>query len=88
MSYKGCREKALGNAIKRPTKDEEEIKKNARRSIVAKGDISEGTVITEDMLDVKRPGTGIEPKYMEMIVGRQAKENIKKDEIIAMRMIT
>jgi len=57
-------EKTLGDWIRKPTKGEEEIKKVARRSIVAKVDISEGTVITGDMLDVKRPGTGIEPKYM------------------------
>ena len=81
-------EKALGDGIKRPTKDEVEIKRVARRSIVAKEDMSKGIIITEDMLDVKRPGTGIPPKYMEMIVGRKAKENIKKDEIIAMGMIT
>ena len=81
-------EKALGDGIKKPTKDEKVIKRAARRSIVAKVDIPEGTIIMEDMLDVKRPGVGIEPKYMEMIVGRKAKENIKKDEIIAMRRIT
>ncbi len=81
-------ENALGEGIKRPAKEEEEIKKVARRSIVAKEGIPEGAIITEDMLDVKRPGTGIAPEYMEMIVGRKAKKSIKKDEIIAMKMIT
>ena len=76
-------EKALGDAIKRPTTNEEEIKRVARRSIVAKEDILVGTVITEDVLDAKRPGTGIEPKYMERIIGKKAKVNIKKDDIIA-----
>ena len=80
-------EKALGDGIKKPTKEEEEIKKVARRSIVAKINIPEGTIITEDMLDVKRPGTGIEPKYMEMIVGRKAKENIRKDELVTREII-
>jgi len=81
-------EKALGNGIKKPTKEEEEIKKVARRSIVAKVDISKGAIITEDMLDVKRPGTGIEPKYLKFIIGRKTKEDIKKDEIISLKMIT
>ena len=71
-------EKALGDGIKRPTKEEEEIKKVARRSIVAKVDISKGAIITEDMLDVKRPGTGIEPKYLKFIIGRKTKEDIKR----------
>ena len=80
-------EKALGGGIKRPTKEEEEVKKVVRRSIVAKMDIFEGAIITEDMLDVKRPGMGIEPKYVDMVVGRKAKENIKRDEIITWKII-
>ena len=80
-------EKALGNGIKKPTKEEKEIKKAARKSIVAKVDISKGTIITEDMLDVKRPGTGIEPKYLKFIIGRKAKEDIKKDDVIRFEMI-
>ena len=75
-------EMALGDGIKKPTKEEEEIKKVARRSIVAKVDIPEGAIITEDMLDVKRPGIGIEPKYKERIIGKRAKVNIEKDELI------
>lgn len=75
-------EKAFGDGIKRPTKDEEEIKKIARRSIVAKLDIPEGAIITGDMLDVKRPGTGIEPKYLNSVIGRKVKENIRHDELI------
>ncbi|HJH25394.1 MAG TPA: N-acetylneuraminate synthase [Methanophagales archaeon] len=80
-------EKALGDWIKRPTTNEEEIKKIARRSVFAKIDISEGTVITEDMLDVKRPGTGIEPKYFDFIVGMRAKKDIKKSDIVLWKMI-
>ena len=80
-------EKALGNGIKKPTKEEEKIKKVARKSIVAKVDISKGAIITEDMLDVKRPGTGIEPKYLKFIIGRKAKEDIKKDDVIRFEMI-
>ena len=75
-------ERAMGDVIKRPTKGEEEIKKVARRSIVAKVDIPEGAIIAEDMLDVKRPGTGIEPRYLERIVGKRAKRCIKGGELI------
>ncbi len=75
-------EKALGDGIKRPTKNEGEVKRVVRRSIVARVDIPDGTIITGDMIDVKRPGTGIEPKYMKMVVGKRAKINIKKDDLI------
>jgi len=75
-------ERALGDGIKKPTKDEEGIKKVARRSIVAKVNIPKGTVIKEDMLNAKRPGTGISPKYVEKIIDKKAKLSIKKDELI------
>jgi len=80
-------EKALGDGIKQPTETEEEIKKVARRSVVAKVDIPEGAIIKEDMLDVKRPGTGIEPKYWQYISGMRAKKDINKDEIITWKII-
>jgi len=71
--------KAMGNAIKEPTEEEEKNKKVARRSIVAKVDILEGTIITEEMLGIKRPGTGIEPKYIEEIAGATTKVDIKRN---------
>jgi len=80
-------EKALGDGIKQPTETEEEIKKVVRKSVVAKVGIPEGTAITEDMLDIKRPGIGIAPKFMDMIMGRKAKEDIKKNDIITWKII-
>lgn len=78
-------EKALGNGTKKPTPEEEEIKKVARRSIVAKVEIPKGTVITDDMLDFKRPGVGIEPKYLNKVIGKRAKRDIQPDELIHLR---
>lgn len=75
-------EKALGTGIKKPTSSEEKIKKIVRKSIVAKADIPKGAKITKDMLIIKRPGTGVEPRYLIKIVGKIAKQNIKKDSLI------
>jgi len=75
-------ESALGDGIKRPTADEKETKKAARRSLVARTNIPAGTVITEDMLDIKRPGTGLEPKLINLVIGKKAKKNIAFGEII------
>lgn len=73
---------ALGN-YSRTVSEKELIKREAfRRSIVASRDILEGEVITEEDIDFKRPGTGIEPKFAPFIIGRKAKRNIKYDEII------
>ncbi len=75
-------EKALGDGIKQPTPEEEEIKKVARRSIVARVDIPAGTIITEDMLAIKRPGTGMSAEDHEPDHGEKGKENIKSGELI------
>ncbi len=76
-------EKAMGNGIKKPTKDELETMKVVRRSIVSVKRIPKGSVITEDMLAIKKPGTGIEPKFMDKVVGRKAKWHIDNDELIS-----
>lgn len=73
---------AIGDGIKKPKKNEEPIKAIARRSIVAKEDISTGTIISKDMLSIKRPGTGIEPKDIDLVLGKKTIAPLKKDEII------
>ena len=75
-------EKGLGNGIKKPTDDEIKIKKLVRKSIVAKEDILKGSILTEEMLEIKRPGTGIEPKYLDELVGKELIEDIKKDDLL------
>lgn len=60
---------------------------NARRSIVADGNIPVGTVITESMLTFKRPGTGISPDRLFEVVGKAALTDIEDDTIITADMI-
>jgi len=75
-------EKGMGNGIKRLTDGEELIKRTARKSIVAKVEIQKGSIITKNMLDFKRPGIGIEPKYLDRVIGKRARMSIKPDELI------
>ena len=79
-------EKALGSPVKVPVEAEREMRDIARRSIMAKVDIPLGTVITEDMLVFKRPGTGVSPKHLYKIVGNVSISNIKKDSLINLKM--
>lgn len=57
-------------------------RKNARRSIVAKVDIKQGEILSEDKLITKRPAKGISAFYYDDVVGRKAKRDIKEDEIL------
>ena len=76
-------EKAMGNGIKVPSENEEKIKTVARKSIVAKKNIVAGTIVDESMLDFKRPGTGLEPKYLHLLINKKIKKDVMKDERIS-----
>ncbi len=81
-------EAALGDGVKRgPSPEEaEEMYSKARRSLVAAAPIPAGTVVTESMLCVKRPGYGIAPKFLDAVVGRVAHHDIDDDEILTWEM--
>jgi N-acetylneuraminate synthase len=55
---------------------------NARRSIVAAKEIPAGKVIDESDLDFKRPGFGVSPMDIDLVVGKKAKKMIDADELI------
>lgn len=78
---------ALGTSAKKPTKEELEIKKYIRKSIVAIVDIPANTKITKNMLAIKRPGTGISPKEIQKIIHKKTKKDIKKNELISWQKI-
>ena len=58
---------------------EKEAVKFARRSIVSKIKIKKNTIIEENMLDIKRPGTGIAPKFLEELIGSKTINDIEED---------
>lgn len=72
----------LGNGIRKPNKNEKNVSKVARKSIIAHKDIKKGKIIKKSDVIIKRPGTGIEPKYLSKIIGKKARKNIKKDKMI------
>ncbi len=73
-------EKALGDGIKKPNISEIEIMKVARRSLIATRDIRAGEVIKESDIAIKRPGTGILPKFKEVVIGMKLANDIRQDE--------
>lgn len=80
-------ETAFGSGIKEPHEEENAIKKVARRSLIARRNINAGDLLKENDLAIKRPGTGIEPKYMKIILNRRTRTRIQKDQVINWDMI-
>ena len=75
-------EVAMGDGVRKFSQNELEIKKVARKSIVLNQDVPEGTVLKRDMLSIKRPGTGIPPKFIDKIVGKTVVNDLKSQTII------
>lgn len=75
-------EKSMGTGIKSPKRAEVEIMKVARKSIVAAISIPKGIKIAPEMLAIKRPGIGIKPKYLNRVIGKITRKNIKRDKLI------
>jgi len=80
-------EKALGTGAVGVSALEEDVRRAARKSIVAARQITEGTRITAEMLALKRPGTGIEPGRMADLIGRRASEDIPSDALLSWKMV-
>ena len=74
---------ALGKKERSVFEEELLMRRAFRRSIVAKHEIKRGQKITLEMLDFKRPGTGLEPNNYSTLLGKIADKDIQKDEMIS-----
>lgn len=73
-------ELAMGSGKKVPTKVEKEISKVVLKRIVAKKEIKEGQIITEEDICVKRNDIGLPCNKWDIIVGTKARKNYSVDE--------
>ena len=72
----------LGTKEVRATKNEEEMKVLARRSIVTLFDIEKGDSLDEHNLGLRRPGNGLPPSMFNQICGKKSTKKIPKGKII------
>lgn len=79
--------RAMGGYKKEPIESEKLARMYARRSIVANRDIPEGTVIDKSDVALKRPGTGIQPKFIDIVIGRKTKCQISENTLLTWEMM-
>jgi pseudaminic acid synthase len=79
-------EKAIGQ-INYGLTEEEKQSKVFRRSLFAVKDIKKGERFTEENIKSIRPGYGIKPKYLDKILGKKAKIDIKKGNPLNWKMV-
>lgn len=76
-------ETAKGNGDKKPAESELSTRDVARKSIIVNKDLKKGDVLTEHDLDVKRPGTGIAPKNMDILIGKKLNKDLSIESVIS-----
>lgn len=75
-------ELSLGNGQKIPSDSEKRNINIVRKSIVAKCDIAQGEILTEENLTTKRPGDGVSAMKWREVIGTKAVRDFKRDELI------
>ena len=81
---KGARDIELALGSSKKVLDEEiEVQQMARESIVSLTKIPTKTIITTDMISVKRPGTGIPAKLLNTVIGKCTNKTILANTLIS-----
>jgi N-acetylneuraminate synthase len=61
---------------------QEKARQFARRSLVANRDVKRGETFTEENVTWKRPGTGLDPRNWDRLMGTKASRDIAEDAIL------
>lgn len=77
---------ALGIVTYGPT-EKEEASLKFRRSLYVSEDIKAGEIFTENNVKIVRPGYGLAPKYIDVVLGRKAKEDITKGTSLSWELL-
>jgi len=80
-------EAALGHGRKEPAASEADTAAVARKSLVAARDIPAGTKLTEELIAIKRPGTGLPPAMRSHLVGRTVRTAIPAGTLLTLEML-
>jgi N,N'-diacetyllegionaminate synthase len=59
-----------------------EMKRVFEKSLVVVGDIPAGTVLTPEMIAIKKPGTGIPPIRLKEVLGKRTLRAVKSDTVL------
>ena len=72
-------EAAIGTGRKGPTEAEKQTALVGRRSITSTRDLSKGTVLGESDIKIVRPGTGLAPRHLPLVLGCTLSRDVPAD---------
>jgi N-acetylneuraminate synthase len=75
-------EAALGHGRKEPAASEANTTAAARKSLVAACDVPGGTTLAKQLVLAKRPGSGLSPALLPLVLGRKLRRGLVANELI------
>ena len=75
-------EKLKGNEEKKPADGEKTNLINNRKSIIINAALPKGSILKKDNLSIKRPGSGIYPKFIDEVIGKKLLKSVEEDHIL------
>jgi exopolysaccharide biosynthesis WecB/TagA/CpsF family protein len=85
---KGCSDAWQGTSrFSEMTAAEGPAREGARRSIVARTDVPAGRRLEEADVDFKRPGTGLPPTSLHLVLGKRTVRALQADELITPQVL-
>jgi sialic acid synthase SpsE len=76
-----------GSSVKKVYPPEEKWRRNGRKSLTAARNIKAGQVLQPEDVKIIRPGTGLGPDCLELIVGRKLREDINENQMITLEAL-
>jgi len=80
-------EKTLGRSEKYVLDSEKDNRLKLRKSIVSNSNINKSDIIKENMIAIKRPGSGLPPSDLKKVIGKVAKINIPNGTVLTKEML-
>ncbi len=78
---------ALGSENRKLSRQEFDQRKKMRRSVFIKKMIKKNEIITMKKIILRRPGTGISPNKIKMILGKKARKDLKEGSLFKMSFV-
>jgi len=75
-------EQSLGDGVLDCLEIERDVRRAARKSVVAARELEAGTRLSADMLAIKRPGIGIDPRRIDDLIGRTLSTDVDADAVL------
>ncbi len=77
-----------GTGVKCPAPAEKTTRVNNRKSLIINKNMSKGQYISLSDIAIKRPGSGIGPKFYEQVLGRVLLEDMEEDDVLTWEIIS